>query len=127
MKEITYCFALVEESEIRENLLTRKPLSAAALATRFISNKKIVFTQEVDVSENGLSWNLHFRTTCRNSSLMDFNGLRRYIAIFLADGRVIIVGNEISVPLLKITQHENNIEITADFSSPEPSRPLSVL
>ncbi len=127
MKEISYCFALVEPSTIQDLLLKRLPIPAASVGTKFMSNQKITFTQSVEKTENGLSWKQRFRATCQDNSILRFNGLKKHIAIFLADGKVMIVGNTMGAPLLKITEHEGVCEITSDFSTPEASKPIFVL
>lgn len=127
MREISYCFALVEPSAIQGRLLKRLPVPSGALIRKFMSNQKITFTQFVSKTENGLSWQQHFRATCKDASVLDFTGLRKHIAIFLADGKAMIVGNAMSAPLLKVTEHEDVYEITADFSTPEAPQPVFVL
>ncbi len=127
MKEISYCFSLVNPDDIHDKLIKRQPIPKTAIERRFMSNTKIVFSQSSSRGENGLSWSQQFRATCKDASILEFNGLKKHIAIFLADGKVIIVGNALSTPLITVTEYENNFEITTEFSSPEQSSPVSVL
>lgn len=118
---ITSHFALIEPTDALRDYLRMQPLNYLPVeATEFSAGSQIIFDQTPEDSESGTIWRQELSLVTYNREVMPFNGRRMFLAFWMSDGSLRIIGNASSAPRLKITPYAGAFRLEASFSSLEP-------
>lgn len=118
---ITSHFALIEPTEELCEYLRMQPLNYLPVdATEFSANSQITFSQTPEEGESGLSWRQEVSMVVDKRDLMLYNGRRMFIAFWMSDGSLRLIGNASSAPRLKITPYAGAMRLESSFNSREP-------
>lgn len=113
-------FAIIEPSKVRD-YIRMQPLNFLPVGTpEYNATGKISFQQTPEDGESGLSYNQELSLVTQNPSIFRFAGCRKYLAFFMSDGSLRMIGTPDTAPLLKITPHEGAFRLEVSFRSPEP-------
>lgn len=118
---ITSHFALIEPTDALRDYLRMQPLNYLPVeATEFSAGSQIIFDQTPEEGESGTTWRQELSLVTDNREVMPFNGRRMFVAFWMSDGSLRLLGNASSAPLLKITPYAGAFKLEASFSSLEP-------
>ncbi len=118
---ITSHFALIEPTNALRDYLRMQPLNYLPVeATEFSAGSQITFDQTPEEGESGTIWRQELSLVTDNREVMPFNGRRMFVAFWMSDGSLRLLGNASSAPLLKITPYAGAFKLEASFSSLEP-------
>ncbi|MGM9763366.1 MAG: hypothetical protein ACI3ZQ_05040 [Candidatus Cryptobacteroides sp.] len=118
MIEVSSHFCLIEPEQIQERLLNGGKITPSADMSHFASRGKVLFSQEPETGDNGLSYSQTFRAVVPDEGIIDYNGRQLYVGIFRSDGSVFIIGTGTEVPLIVVTPHENVFVVETHFETP---------
>lgn len=114
-------FALIEPTNALRDYLRMQPLNYLPVeATEFSAGSQIIFDQTPEEGESGTIWRQELSLVTDNREVMPFNGRRMFVAFWMSDGSLRLLGNASSAPLLKITPYAGAFKLEASFSSLEP-------
>lgn len=118
---ITSHFALIEPTDELRDYLRMQPLNYLPIeASEFSASSQIIFDQTAEEGESGTTWRQELSLVTDNREVMPFNGRRMYVAFWMSDGSLRIIGNSSSAPRLKITPYAGAFRLEASFSALEP-------
>ena len=118
---ITSHFALIEPTDELRDYLRMQPLNYLPVeASEFSAGSQIIFDQTAEEGESGTVWRQELSLVTDNREVMPFNGCRMFVAFWMSDGSLRLLGNASSAPLLKITPYAGAFRLEASFSSLEP-------
>lgn len=118
---ITSHFALIEPTDALRNYLRMQPLNYLPVeASEFSAGSQIIFDQTPEDSESGTIWRQELSLVTDNREVMPFNGRRMFLAFWMSDGSLRLIGNASSAPRLKITPYAGSFRLEASFSSLDP-------
>lgn len=113
-------FAIIEPSKVRD-YIRMQPLNFLPVGTQeYMATGKISFNQTPEDGESGLSYNQELSLITQNRDVARYAGCRKYLAFFMSDGSLRMIGTPSTAPLLKITPHEGAYRLEVSFRSPEP-------
>lgn len=118
---ITSHFALIEPTDELRAYLRMQPLNYLPVkASEFSAGSQIIFDQMPEDSESGISWKQELSLVTDAQDVMQFNGRRMFVAFWMSDGSLRLIGSASSAPRLKITPYAGAFKLEASFISPEP-------
>lgn len=118
---ITSHFALIEPTDELRDYLRMQPLNYLPVeASEFSASSQIKFDQTPEDEESGISWRQEVSLVTDAQEVMQFNGRLMFVAFWMSDGSLRLIGNASSAPRLKITPYAGAFKIEASFSSLEP-------
>ena len=118
---ITSHFALIEPTDELCDYLRMQPLNYLPVeASEFSAGSQIIFDQTAEEGEDGIIWRQELSLVTDNQEVMQFNGRRMFVAFWMSDGSLRLIGNSSSAPRLKITPYVGAFRLEASFSSLEP-------
>lgn len=118
---ITSHFALIEPTDELRDYLRMQPLNYLPVeASEFSANSQITFDQKPEDEESGISWRQEVSLVTDAQEVMQFNGRLMFVAFWMSDGSLRLIGNASSAPRLKITPYAGAFKLEASFSSLEP-------
>ena len=118
---ITSHFALIEPTEELRDYLRMQPLNYLPVeASEFSASSQIKFDQTPEDEESGIIWRQEVSLVTDCQEVMQFNGRLMFVAFWMSDGSLRLIGNASSAPRLKITPYAGAFKIEASFSSLEP-------
>ena len=118
---ITSHFALIEPTDELRDYLRMQPLNYLPVeASEFSAGSQIIFDQTAEEGESGTVWRQELSLVTDNREVMPFNDRCMYVAFWMSDGSLRIIGNSSSAPRLKITPYPGKFKLEASFSSLEP-------
>lgn len=114
-------FALIEPTEALRDYLRMQPLNYLPVeASEFSAGSQIIFDQTAEEGESGIVWRQELSLVTDNQEVMQYNGRRMFVAFWMSDGSLRLIGNASSAPRLKITPYAGAMKLEASFSSLEP-------
>ena len=117
---ITSHFAIIEPELVRE-YIKFQPLNFLPVESmESMASAQISFEQTPEESESGLSYRQVFSLTTLDNSILQYNGRRMYIAFYMSDGSLRVIGSASAVPLLKITPYAGALKLEVSFDSAHP-------
>lgn len=117
---ITSHFAVIPPALVSE-YIRFQPLNFLPVgAVEFVASGRISFDQTPEDSESGLSFRQELSLTTMNEGLRHYAGCRMYVAFYMSDGSIRMVGSPSSAPLLKITPYSGALKLEVSFDSPSP-------
>lgn len=118
---ITSHFALIEPTDELRDYLRMQPLNYLPVeASEFSANSQIKFDQTPEDEESGISWKQEVSLVTDCQEVMQFNGRLMFVAFWMSDGSLRLIGSASSAPRLKITPYAGAFKLEASFSSLEP-------
>lgn len=118
---ITSHFALIEPTDELRDYLRMQPLNFLPVeASEFSASSQIIFDQTAEEGESGTTWRQELSLVTDNLEVMPFNGRRMYVAFWMSDGSLRLIGNAASAPRLQITPYAGAFRLEASFSAVEP-------
>ena len=118
---ITSHFALIEPTDELRDYLRMQPLNYLPVeASEFSAGSQIIFDQTAEEGESGTTWRQDLSLVTDEREVMAFNGGRMFVAFWMSDGSLRIIGNSSSAPRLKITPYPGAFRLEASFSALEP-------
>lgn len=118
---ITSHFALIEPTEELRDYLRMQPLNYLPVeASEFSASSQIKFDQTPEDEESGIIWRQEVSLVTDCQEVMQFNGRLMFVAFWMSDGSLRLIGSASSAPRLKITPYAGAFKIEASFSSLEP-------
>lgn len=118
---ITSHFALIEPTDELRDYLRMQPLNYLPVeASEFSASSQIKFDQTPEDEESGISWRQEVSLVTDAQEVMQFNGRLMFVAFWMSDGSLRLIGNSSSAPRLKITPYAGAFKLEASFSSLEP-------
>ena len=118
---ITSHFALIEPTEELRDYLRMQPLNYLPVeASEFSANSQIAYDQTPEEGESGTIWRQELSLVTDAQEVMPFNGRQMFLAFWMSDGSLRLIGNASSAPRLKITPYAGALKLEASFSSLEP-------
>lgn len=118
---ITSHFALIEPTDALRDYLRMQPLNFLPVeAAVFPAGGLIIIDQTPEESESGTVWRQELSLVTDAEEVMQFNGRRMYVAFWMSDGSLRLIGNSSSAPRLKITPYPGAFRLEASFSALEP-------
>lgn len=118
---ITSHFALIDPTDELRDYLRMQPLNYLPVeASEFSASRQIKFEQTPEDEESGISWRQEVSLVTDAQEVMQFNGRLMFVAFWMSDGSLRLIGNASSAPRLKITPYAGAFKIEASFSSLEP-------
>lgn len=122
MKEITTHFAIIDPELIRDSLALGENVSCPSRAPRFVSNRKVIFSQEHSSDDSGSLWRKSFRAVCTDPAVQRFNGASAYPAFWQSDETMVVMGGAFSVPRIIVTPSEGGVfVVTASIEEDCPT------
>lgn len=118
---ITSHFALIEPTEELRDYLRMQPLNYLPVeASEFSASSQIKFDQTPEDEESGIIWRQEVSLVTDCQEVMQFNGRLMFVAFWMSDGSLRLIGSASSAPRLKITPYAGAFKLEASFSSLEP-------
>ena len=118
---ITSHFALIEPTDELRDYLRMQPLNYLPVeASEFSASSQIKFDQTPEDEESGISWRQEVSLVTDAQEVMQFNGCLMFVAFWMSDGSLRLIGSASSAPRLKITPYAGAFKLEASFSSLEP-------
>lgn len=118
---ITSHFALIEPTDELRDYLRMQPLNYLPVeASEFSASSQIKFDQTPEDEESGISWRQEVSLVTDAQEVMQFNGRLMFVAFWMSDGSLRLIGSASSAPRLKITPYAGAFKLEASFSSLEP-------
>lgn len=118
---ITSHFALIEPTDELRDYLRMQSLNYLPVeASEFSASSQIKFDQTPEDEESGISWRQEVSLVTDAQEVMQFNGRLMFVAFWMSDGSLRLIGNASSAPRLKITPYAGAFKLEASFSSLEP-------
>ena len=121
MNDISTHFCLIEPDMIREQLLLGSEIHKPHTSPEFQCNSKVIFDQQPEQSDAGISWSQTFRGVTSHSSVMSWNNRRAYIGIFRTDGSLLVIGSPTEVPLITVTPNVGTFVVETSFETVNPA------
>lgn len=121
MREISSHFCIIKPELIQKDLLIGKPIKPTADMLRYASRGKVVFSQDPETGDNGLSYRQTFRAVVKDSDVMEYNGCNMYVGVFRSDGSMFVIGSATEVPVLVVVPYENVFSVETTFDSLSPA------
>lgn len=118
---ITSHFALIEPTDELRDYLRMQPLNYLPVeASEFSASSQIKFDQTPEDEESGISWRQEVSLVTDCQEVMQFNSRLMFVAFWMSDGSLRLIGSASSAPRLKITPYAGAFKLEASFSSLEP-------
>lgn len=118
---ITSHFALIEPTDALRAYLRMQPLNYLPVeASELSAGSQIILDQTPEEGESGTIWRQELSLVTDNREVMQFNGCCMFVAFWMSDGSLRLIGNASSAPRLKITPYAGAFRLEASFSSLEP-------
>lgn len=118
---ITSHFALIEPTDELRDYLRMQPLNYLPVeASEFSANSQITFDQTPEDEESGTIWRQELSLVTDNQEVMPFNDRLMFVAFWMSDGSLRLIGSASSAPRLKITPYAGAFKLETSFSSLEP-------
>ncbi len=117
---ITSHFALIPADIVRD-YIRFQPLNFLPVGSvESVASGQISFEQTPEESESGLSFRQELSLTTLDGNLAPYDGCRMYIAFYMSDGSLRVIGSASAVPLLKITPYSGALKLEVSFDSAHP-------
>lgn len=118
MREISNHFVLIRDGQINASLLMGENIAVPSGSKEFLCTSRVIFDQAPVTGEPGSSWTKTFRAVTTDASVLDFDGSRAFIGVFLSDGTVKIIGDVYGTPLIRVTPHAGAYVVDSTFQTP---------
>lgn len=117
---ITSHFAVIP-SALVSDYIRFQPLNFLPVGSvEFVASGQISFDQTAEESESGLSFRQELSLTTLDLGLRRYSGCRMYVAFYMSDGSLRMIGSPSAAPLLKVTPYSGALRLEVSFDSPRP-------
>lgn len=117
---ITSHFALIDPELIRD-YIRFQPLNFLPVGSvEFFAAGQISFEQTAEESESGLSYRQELSLAALERELLRYDGRRMYIAFYMSDGSLRLIGTASCAPRLKVTPFAGALKLETSFSTSLP-------
>lgn len=117
---ITSHFALIDPELIRD-YIRFQPLNFLPVGSvEFQASGQISFEQTPEESESGLSYRQELSLSTLEGDLLGYDGRKMYVAFYMSDGSLRLIGTASCAPRLKVTPFTGALKLETSFDSASP-------
>jgi len=89
----------------------KENISKPATSPDFNCTQKVLFEQEASSDEGGIKYEITLRAITKDSEVMEFNGTKAYVGVYLTDGSIRVIGTADEAPELSISPAEGGVYV----------------
>lgn len=118
--DFSHRFHIIPRDLLKEQLLLGDKPGVPEGSLTLAASTPVTFSQDPEVSDNGTVWRQTFGAVVDDPSVMEHSGSRAYIAFYMTDGSLRLIGTAEEAPLVTVTPHAGAQRVSITFDSPDP-------